>query len=238
MENDTEIKQNYLRTEIIDKGYDAEEFTAYISSLKGEDGINLELWSMEELANIVIGFQKQQNNNHIIESQQFIKNSELHQIDKNEINHTVEINNQVRHNDEESHQSNKDNQEIQSNNFEEEKNFELLNSHNQNNQYIEDNRDEDNKDDIYQLDSNKKNDMEESISNKLYTNQETPNNEYYKIENDNVNQEIVDENKENENNNELPEVKNLQPPEPTGSLEDFIQYQNEEVSNKKEIEKR
>lgn len=235
MENDTEIKQNYLRTEIIDKGYDAEEFTAYISSLKGEEGINLELWSMEELTNIVIGFQKQQNNEHINEFQQPEKNNDLHETDKNEINHTVELNHQIEQNDEEVYQSNKDNQVIQSSNFEEEKNFELLNSQKQNDQYIDEKIDEDNKNEVFKLDSNKKEDKEDNINNKLYTNQDTPH-DYCKIENDKINQENVNKNQENKENNESPEVKNLQPPEPTGSLEDYIQNQNEEIV--KEVEKR
>ena len=59
----TEQKQNYLRTEIIDKGYDPEEFSSYISSIKGEDGIDLSLWTMQELENVVKDFQLKQNSN-------------------------------------------------------------------------------------------------------------------------------------------------------------------------------
>jgi hypothetical protein len=59
----TEQKQNYLRTEIIDKGYDPEEFSTYISSIKGEDGIDLSLWTMQELENVVKDFQLKQNHN-------------------------------------------------------------------------------------------------------------------------------------------------------------------------------
>ena len=64
MDEATEQKQTYLRTEIIDKGYDPEVFTAYISNLKGEEGIDLNLWSMEELVNIVKSFQEQQSSNN------------------------------------------------------------------------------------------------------------------------------------------------------------------------------
>lgn len=59
-EDTTEIKQNYLRNEIIEKGYDPEEFSTYISNIRGEEGVDLALWTMEELENVVKDFQKKQ----------------------------------------------------------------------------------------------------------------------------------------------------------------------------------
>ena len=51
-----EEKQTFLRTEIIDKGYDPDEFFNYLSGFtKGE--IKLEEWSMEDLKKLVLQFQ-------------------------------------------------------------------------------------------------------------------------------------------------------------------------------------
>ena len=51
-----EYKQNYLRTEIIDAGYDPDEFTEYLSSENGENELNLENWSYSQLEDIVKNF--------------------------------------------------------------------------------------------------------------------------------------------------------------------------------------
>lgn len=37
MENDTEMKQNYLCTEIINKNYNPDEFLEFIQNIKGEE---------------------------------------------------------------------------------------------------------------------------------------------------------------------------------------------------------
>ena len=55
-QSDIEAKQNYLRSEILDKGYDGEEFFKYLVSLRGDDGSKLELWTMDELTNVVNDF--------------------------------------------------------------------------------------------------------------------------------------------------------------------------------------
>lgn len=51
--DDTEAKQNYLREEIIGKGYDPESFSRFLENKKGEDALNLELWTMKQLADFV-----------------------------------------------------------------------------------------------------------------------------------------------------------------------------------------
>lgn len=51
-----EEKQKFLSRKIIDGGYDAEEFSNFISSKRGEDMVNLENWTMEELASVVNEF--------------------------------------------------------------------------------------------------------------------------------------------------------------------------------------
>ena len=56
MENETETKQNYLRQSILDKGYNADEFMSFLKIKKGDKGLDLGNWSMEELENTVSEF--------------------------------------------------------------------------------------------------------------------------------------------------------------------------------------
>ena len=49
------LKQEYLRSEIINQGYDQISFINYISSLK-EDGANIDNWTFTELTTIVSEF--------------------------------------------------------------------------------------------------------------------------------------------------------------------------------------
>ena len=60
-EQQIEKKQNYLRKEIIDKAYSPEDFTNYVKNIKGENGADLNLWSIEELYIIVPQFQESQD---------------------------------------------------------------------------------------------------------------------------------------------------------------------------------
>lgn len=62
IENDEKIekKQNYLRKEIIDKGYSPDDFANYLNKIKGENGTDLNLWSIEELYYVVPQFQESQ----------------------------------------------------------------------------------------------------------------------------------------------------------------------------------
>ena len=53
MEDDIDKKQQYLRTEILDKGYDPKEFNDYICSVRNEENIDLNNWTLEELKNVV-----------------------------------------------------------------------------------------------------------------------------------------------------------------------------------------
>ena len=57
----TEIKQQYLRSEIIDKGYDPEKFSEFLSS-QSEKGLDIESWTIEELGEAVYKFQNANEN--------------------------------------------------------------------------------------------------------------------------------------------------------------------------------
>ena len=53
MENESlEQKQRYLRENILEKGYDPDKFMDYLTMKKGEEGINLERWSLQELIQV------------------------------------------------------------------------------------------------------------------------------------------------------------------------------------------
>ena len=53
MVDSEEEKQNYLRENILDKGYEAEDFVTYLTSKKGDEGVDLGNWSLNELKLVV-----------------------------------------------------------------------------------------------------------------------------------------------------------------------------------------
>lgn len=59
MEDQVKLKQETIKTEIIDKNYDKNQFLAYCLSKK-PNGDDLTNWSLLELNNIIIEFTKEQ----------------------------------------------------------------------------------------------------------------------------------------------------------------------------------
>ena len=62
--NDIEEKQKYLVEEIMNKNYDTEKFSEYISNLK-ENGNDLNNWTFDELKDVVSSFKNQVNSNQL-----------------------------------------------------------------------------------------------------------------------------------------------------------------------------
>lgn len=60
MEDSIEEKQQFLRTEILEKGYDPNQFAQFLVSVKGEDGANLSAWTIAELQQVVVLFTSSQ----------------------------------------------------------------------------------------------------------------------------------------------------------------------------------
>lgn len=58
-ENELSKKQEYLRIEIMEKGFDTELFTENMQKEKGENALELENWTFEELKQFVEKFQKE-----------------------------------------------------------------------------------------------------------------------------------------------------------------------------------
>ncbi len=67
MEESQEDKQNFLRENILEKGYDVNQFVSFLTSKKGEAGSDISNWSMNDLYEVVQEFIK--NNSPQDESQ-------------------------------------------------------------------------------------------------------------------------------------------------------------------------
>ena len=57
-DEDIEVKQDYLRKEIIEKGFSPDDFMSFLTKEKGDNAYDLSLWSLEELGKIVQKFQE------------------------------------------------------------------------------------------------------------------------------------------------------------------------------------
>ena len=61
---DQQQKQQYLRENILDKGYDANEFMEYFKETTGAQDINLNDYTMNQLVNVVNGFYSKKSENN------------------------------------------------------------------------------------------------------------------------------------------------------------------------------
>ena len=95
-EKEQEEKQNYLRQNILDKGYDANEFVSFLISKKGEAASDISNWSMKDLHIVVQEFisnhkneidsNPQNNQNQEIQPQTENKSNDFEIIENNMIN--------------------------------------------------------------------------------------------------------------------------------------------------------
>ena len=63
IDQETQEKQNYLRINIMDAGYDPNVFVEFLINKKGEAGADVANWSLPDLKNVVQEFIKLNNNN-------------------------------------------------------------------------------------------------------------------------------------------------------------------------------
>ena len=54
MEDEQEIKQSYLRKEILDNNYDAQSFLDFLITKMGEKASDINNWTIDELKTVVI----------------------------------------------------------------------------------------------------------------------------------------------------------------------------------------
>ena len=80
MEDDLSEKQAFLRENILEKGYDAEDFMKYLQTKKGELGLDLGSWNINELHEAVKEFTKE--NSGIENEKEEDNNNEIYDLDK------------------------------------------------------------------------------------------------------------------------------------------------------------
>ena len=64
MEEKIQDKQAFLRENILNEGYNADEFMKFLQEYKGETALDLTEWNLVELTNVVEEFKKLHNNNN------------------------------------------------------------------------------------------------------------------------------------------------------------------------------
>jgi len=105
-EKDQEEKQKYLRQNILDKGYDANQFIAFLESKKGEGASDISNWSKIDLYAVVQEFILVHSNDNINSKQ----NTEQPNNDTNiNINNNNNINNNINTNTEQKNENNNNN---------------------------------------------------------------------------------------------------------------------------------
>ena len=92
MSEDIETKQDYLRSQILDKGYNAEKFSEYLTEIAGDKGLDLENWTLEELSQVVYTFQ---SNNEIENPEQVQENVKIPK-EEQEKNENMNINKEIK----------------------------------------------------------------------------------------------------------------------------------------------
>ena len=86
MEDDLNQKQAFLRENILEKGYDAEDFMKLLQNKKGDIGLDLESWTMDELRDAVKEFTKE---NSGIETTESKEEEKINKIEVNENNDKI-----------------------------------------------------------------------------------------------------------------------------------------------------
>jgi len=99
MEDELEKKQTFLRANILEKGYDAEEFMNFLQTKKGEFGLDLNNWNISELKIAVQEFISSLEKDNLLLNPQNINKEE--EVDKN-------LNNDNNNNLENNENNNKD----------------------------------------------------------------------------------------------------------------------------------
>ena len=101
MDDDLQTKQQYLRSEIIDQGYDPGEFNDYMCNIRQEENIDLNDWSLQDLKNVVQSFKvslanrenEEENNEQREEYEQREENEQIVQENQQPYNEDNNLNN-------------------------------------------------------------------------------------------------------------------------------------------------
>lgn len=95
MSEDIETKQDYLRSQILDKGYNAEKFSEYLAEVAGDKGLDLENWTLEQLSQVVYTFQCNNEIENPEQIQESVKVSKEEQ-EKKENSENMNINKEIK----------------------------------------------------------------------------------------------------------------------------------------------
>ena len=98
MSNDLHSKQSYLRENVLEQGYDADEFMAFLQLRKGDNGLDLNNWEMQELIAVVDEFIKSKKNIPIQEQEQEQYSDEKIYNNQNTISAPISNNNNINNN--------------------------------------------------------------------------------------------------------------------------------------------
>ena len=79
-------KQKYLRTEILDQGFDPQEFNDFMCESRKVESIDLESWTLQEIMDVVKSFKENHENN---ENKDNKENQENEEIQLNEDNNNI-----------------------------------------------------------------------------------------------------------------------------------------------------
>ena len=93
-EQEQEQKQLFLRTEILEQNYSAQDFIDFLTTKKGESAADINNWTLSELKTVVVEFKslnKVNNKNNKINSD---SNKDKNNKDKNNIFYNDELNNE------------------------------------------------------------------------------------------------------------------------------------------------
>ena len=101
-DDDIQKKQQFLRSEIMDKGYDADSFSNFMITEKGENALQLENWTFDELEYVVYNFQQLMNNKNQNEV-----NNNIQENNNNDIQNEQKINDENNNNNNENNENEK-----------------------------------------------------------------------------------------------------------------------------------
>ena len=86
MEEKIEQKQQYLRSEIIDQGYNPDDFSEFMGSIRGEENLDLQAWTLSELQNVVYQYKSKISDSIKQEQEQKDQNVEQQMAENDELN--------------------------------------------------------------------------------------------------------------------------------------------------------
>ena len=131
-ENETKEKQEYLRINILEKGYNADEFMEYLQSLRGEKGLQIESWSKNDLIkavqefkrinpiniNVDLNYKEENNINNENDNNKLKINNDNNNIEKIEnIDNIDNENNNIKNNDNNNNSQNNEKNKVNNNNI-------------------------------------------------------------------------------------------------------------------------